>query len=252
MLFVGSERFRVQGHSIVIHRTENTLVSHFVRTTSTPPVVVNGDGSQVRTRIRECLAIKTFYQSWQYDCETSSYDRLKSIQGDIVPKIYGTVRRHGGSEQAIAMEFLNGEDLTEAIIDCSRLRHLRRALNYCYESLAKLGVCQSDPKTEHVMAVELHGWTYLRWLPQTTLLLSSRNIVVTRSPSRFIGCYLAPLIVFTIAAHYSCAFNRMLALPYIIGVSLLEFYRIMLIDSVCWLHGANMAIAANHMQSCRN
>ena len=135
------------------------------------------------TPIPSRFAVKAYNSPVLYEREKSTYERMKDLQGDIVPEIYGFARWHNVSEQVIAMEFLDGKHLNDAISDASQIGSVRRVLIYCYEKLAERNVNQSDPKVGHVTAVELRGWAYLHWLPRIMFRTSYKNIMAVKSVS---------------------------------------------------------------------
>ena len=158
--------------------TDDTSVCCYDRT---PLAVGRNVCSESVQHIPSRFVVKAFNSDLRYEREKSSYEKVQSLQGDVVPKVYGLVRWH--AKNAIAMEFLDGKPLTDAIGDPSQIGHFSNALDYCYERLAELGVCQADPKAGNVMVVELRGLSYLRWLPRMMIQDSFKNILAIRSAS---------------------------------------------------------------------
>ena len=213
-LSAGSTPVKLLGCSQVIRETKYTRVTRFVRTTSGPL-------EQIRLHIPKCFVVKTYHLTGELDTEWSAYNRLKAVQGKVVPKIYGLVGTRTEGNQAIAMEFLDVQDSAETVTGRSELHNVRSALKYCYQKLAECGVCQCDPKTDAVRIVRLHGQMYMRWLLRATFLRASENIIVAQSRTALPVCFLvldAALAIGAFLFHSAMHFWIL----FIIGVSIFQ------------------------------
>ena len=76
-------------------------------------------GIDTEHNIPSHLAVKVFYLQQTYECEKQSYEKAKSLQGGIVPRIYGVTTWHDG-HPAIVMQFLDGKTASSAICDPGR------------------------------------------------------------------------------------------------------------------------------------
>ena len=170
------------GHSIIFNN-ENTLVYRCDRAFLAPAATATTASPRNTYQIPPYFVVKVFNSDIRYEREKSSYDKMHSVQGGMVPKFFGVTRWH--DNYAIAMEFLDGKMLVDPIFDSLQIGHLRNVLSYCYESLTQLGVCQSNPKLGNVMVVELRGWSYMRRLPQMIFWSTFQNFMAVPPRARW-------------------------------------------------------------------
>lgn len=183
-----------RGHIEGLTTSENTIVSKFMRCTHKRTTrALRFEGCQAN---HEAFLLKEYHEDWQFDCEEGSYRLLKGLQGDIVPRYFGSFQRPGGNKVAV-IELLNGRNLESATVASQHVRHLRQALDFCYRELAERDVCQSDPTKSNVMLVELTGRAYLSSLPHMMSVGSQRNIAITSSGRLGVYGCLVPWVIYT-------------------------------------------------------
>ena len=81
------------------------MVCRYERTSLTSLAGATNVGLGNMTHIPSRFAVKAYNSPMLYEREKSTYDRMKDVQGDIVPEIYGFAKWHDVSEQVIVMEF---------------------------------------------------------------------------------------------------------------------------------------------------
>ena len=79
-----------------------------------------------------------------FDTEMKAYDRLKPLQGVVVPQCYGHVRYNGLG--AIILEHLGGVSLAFPEGATLQLEELSSLLQSCHQALHVYGVDQEDPQ----------------------------------------------------------------------------------------------------------
>jgi tRNA A-37 threonylcarbamoyl transferase component Bud32 len=79
-----------------------------------------------------------------FDTEIKAYDRLKPLQGVVVPQCYGHVRYNGRG--AIVLEHLGGVSLASPEGATLQLEELSSLLQSCHRAIHAYGVDQEDPQ----------------------------------------------------------------------------------------------------------
>lgn len=78
-----------------------------------------------------------------FDTEVKAYNRLKPIQGVVVPRCYGIARFNG--DRALVLERLGGVSLASPEGSTLKLEELSELLQSCYRALHAFGVHYDDP-----------------------------------------------------------------------------------------------------------
>ncbi|KAK3371894.1 hypothetical protein B0H63DRAFT_513445 [Podospora didyma] len=77
-----------------------------------------------------------------FDTEVRAYERLKDIQGAVVPIYYGQVRYDG--RKALILQDVGGVSLAEPVCATLEVEEFSRLLQECYRALHAFAVHQSD------------------------------------------------------------------------------------------------------------
>ena len=78
-----------------------------------------------------------------FDVELKAYDRLKPLQGVVIPTYYGQLYYNG--TRALIVEYLEGLSLSSPEGATLRLEELSTLLQPCYRVLHAFGVHYDDP-----------------------------------------------------------------------------------------------------------
>ncbi|KAF1820568.1 uncharacterized protein K489DRAFT_372349 [Dissoconium aciculare CBS 342.82] len=98
------------------------------------------------------LILKSFKEEWLVAREVEAYRRMRSIQGTIVPILYGCCLVN--ELPTIVLEFIAGEDLVAYECDRDQLPMLARAVEHCSTAISKFGVIQMDPRHDGLIVTD--------------------------------------------------------------------------------------------------
>jgi tRNA A-37 threonylcarbamoyl transferase component Bud32 len=87
-----------------------------------------------------------------FDTEVQAYDRLKPLQGVIVPRCYG--RLHYNGSRAMILERLGGVSLASPEGATLQLEQLSALLQPCYRALHAFQVHHDDPQPANFQLVD--------------------------------------------------------------------------------------------------
>lgn len=88
-----------------------------------------------------------------FNTEVLAYERLKPLQGTVVPICYSYGRARFRGARALILQDVGGISLFEPAGATLELEGLRHLLQECYHALHALGVHHDDPKLEHFRLV---------------------------------------------------------------------------------------------------
>jgi hypothetical protein len=98
------------------------------------------------------LILKSFKEEWLIAREVEAYRRMRSIQGTVVPILYGCCVVDG--LPTIVLEHIAGEDLVAYKCDRDQLPMLARAVEHCSSAISKFGVIQMDPRHDGLIVTD--------------------------------------------------------------------------------------------------
>jgi hypothetical protein len=87
-----------------------------------------------------------------FDTEVKAYQRLKPLQGTIIPKFYGLLRYNG--TRAMLLEYLGGISLSSPEGATMTLEELSSLLQPCYRALHAFDVHQDDANLSNFQLVD--------------------------------------------------------------------------------------------------
>jgi hypothetical protein len=87
-----------------------------------------------------------------YDTEAKAYQRLRPLQGAIIPRFYGLLRYNG--TRAMLLEYLGGISLSAPEGATMTLEELSSLLQPCYRALHAFGVHQDDDNLSNFQLVD--------------------------------------------------------------------------------------------------
>lgn len=87
-----------------------------------------------------------------FDTEVKAYDRLRPVQGVVVPRCYGVCRYDG--TRALLLEQLGGVSLASPPGLTLKLEDLAEMLKVCYRALHAFGVQPDDPQPGNFQLLE--------------------------------------------------------------------------------------------------
>ncbi|KAL2166192.1 hypothetical protein VTG60DRAFT_3152 [Thermothelomyces hinnuleus] len=123
-----------------------------------------------------------------FDTETRAYDRLKPLQGTVIPKCYGLARYNGS--RAMILERLGGVSLASPQGATLTLEEISALMQPCHRAMHAFGVHHSDPHPANyqlvdgkLMALDLE---YVEWdLPDEKNILFMRTNIYDLSTRYF-------------------------------------------------------------------
>lgn len=87
-----------------------------------------------------------------FDIEIEAYQRLKPLQGVIIPKFYGLLRYNG--TRAMLLERLGGFSMSDPEGATMTLEELSSLLQPCYRAIDDFGVHQDDANLSNFQLVD--------------------------------------------------------------------------------------------------
>ncbi|RDA87663.1 hypothetical protein CP532_3828 [Ophiocordyceps camponoti-leonardi (nom. inval.)] len=99
------------------------------------------------------LVLKRYKKEWhrEFTTEKATYDRMKPLQGIVVPKCYGEIDYQG--TRALLLSDVGGENLATAEGATLEVADLRRMLHDAFSALAQFGVFPDDIKLDNLHVV---------------------------------------------------------------------------------------------------
>jgi serine/threonine protein kinase len=99
------------------------------------------------------LILKSFKDEELFADEVEAYRRLRGIQGNMVPILYGCGVVDG--LPTIILEYISGEDLIACKCDREQLPMLAKAVENCSTALTEFGVVQADIRLDCIIVTDL-------------------------------------------------------------------------------------------------
>jgi RIO-like serine/threonine protein kinase len=87
-----------------------------------------------------------------FDTKLKAYDRLKPLQGVVIPTCFGQLYYNG--KRALIVEYLEGVFLSSPEGATLRLEELSTLLQPCYQALHAFGVHHDDPSLSNFLLVD--------------------------------------------------------------------------------------------------
>lgn len=87
-----------------------------------------------------------------FETEAKAYNRLKPLQGVVIPKCYGQLHYNGS--RALMLEYLGGVSLVSPEGATLTLQELSDLLQPCYQALHTFGVHHNDPQLGNFQLVD--------------------------------------------------------------------------------------------------
>ena len=141
-------------------RIRQTYLERFVN--SLFWILLSAGGTWIQTKfpewfLPERIVLKFQKDNWEaeFDQEVAAYEKLRRLQGIIVPILYGIIDYN--HTRALVLSDIGGSSLATpegAVLD---ERDLHPLLYHALNSLAQLGVCHDDTKLDNFLLVTEEG-----------------------------------------------------------------------------------------------
>lgn len=105
----------------------------------------------------ENIVLKIEKNNWEaeFDHEIVAYDKLRCVQGTVIPKLYRMIDYH--HKRAVVLSDLGGFSLATPEGAVLNKNDLQSLLHPALTSLAELGVCHDDTKLDNFLLVTEEG-----------------------------------------------------------------------------------------------